>query len=64
MSEFKICPILRAGTMLERLHTTTQYHIRGEIKAHLSTIHHSAECMGEDCAWYENGCPAYPSNVT
>lgn len=56
----KICPILKAGAMLSCLSSTSSFPVRGEINAHLTTSHDSYMCMGKLCAWYENGCPAYP----
>ena len=48
----KTCPILKAGTMQEKLFNSfgkAQY-----------ISHESAYCIGPECAWYEHGCPAYP----
>ena len=48
-----ICPILKAGTMLNLLHGMVS-------SADLSPEFDSCYCMGHACAWYEHGCPAYP----
>lgn len=50
----KRCPILKAGTMVTQIHTTT-----GHTTVH--TVYHDYPgCMGEDCEWFENGFPAHP----
>jgi len=50
----KTCPILKAGTMLNRIQTQTN-------KTTVSSIYSKdAKCMGEECEWFEHGCPAHP----
>lgn len=56
MKKGKICPILKAGTMLTRIHTET-----GRTTVH-DIYSDFPNCMGEDCEWYYRGCPAHPMN--
>jgi len=56
----KWCPILKAGTLLVALSSTSNYPIAGEIKLpYVNAIMGDAQCVGNKCEWYENGCPAH-----
>lgn len=54
MMRRKTCPILKAGTMINAVHTETSR----------TTVHNVYStypiCIGEECEWYYHGCPAHP----
>ena len=60
-----LCPILKAGTMLDRLVGEQFIGQQDMVRSvPLITYHSSAKCMKDECEWWENGCPAYPRNIT
>ena len=56
-----ICPILQSGLMLKAV-TLRRYGggVYSEYHAPLQA-EKSAECMGDECEWYQQGCPAHPA---
>ncbi|KKM76241.1 hypothetical protein LCGC14_1382190 [marine sediment metagenome] len=46
------CPILKAGTMIKSYEKSLHFEAL--------THYESAECMGDNCEWFEHGCPAHP----
>ena len=55
-----ICPILKAGTMIKSYEKTFTVGPGMGGSRHNDLQHESAECIGEDCEWFEHGCPAHP----
>jgi len=60
MAKAKVCPILQAGRMASSIGTRRESGVQGDVDFS-ATIHydHAALCMGEDCEWFEHGCPAH-----
>jgi len=55
----KTCPILKAGTMTESIMVEKQV-APSTVSTHSITVtRKAAECMGEECEWFDNGCPAH-----
>ncbi len=55
----KICPILKAGTMVKNISASKGVK-PGIISTHSDELRHeSPECMGNKCEWYGAGCPAH-----
>lgn len=58
-----ICPILKAGTMIQAISVERQVRLN-VVSTHSDHLRHeSAECMGEECEWYDKGCPAHPGKL-
>lgn len=51
--ETKVCPILMAGAMIIEIWT------HKEIGNPRMVVYKSVLCLGDQCAWFENGCPAH-----
>ena len=59
MTERKLCPILKAGIMVTGYEHTFSVGPGMGGSQHNQLTHESAQCMGEECEWFECGCPAH-----
>ena len=61
MAKVKVCPILQAGRMASGIGTRGSMGYPGSDIQFSATIHYdqTSFCMGEDCEWFEHGCPAH-----
>lgn len=55
-----ICPILKSGTMIKSYERSFSVGPGMGGTRHNDLQHESAECMGKECEWFKQGCPAHP----